>query len=897
MQTGYREHELYGQGLSVLLCESASAQLASDIEALKSSSTPHLNLTLALRSKDGCNRKHPLMAIRLDEPVGSTTAFVLQLLAPCTVDQALHPTGALPSSAVEYRDDSADVAADMLSDSVEQATGIRRELIDSLQLAVFEALAKGAPLGICLERVVSYIEQACPELCASVMLVDDHARCLQVGPAPSLPAEYLKAIDGLAIAEGQGSCGTAAYRGQVMAVDDIATHPYFLAYRELALAAGLRACWSQPIIDVNGQVLGVLAIYRRQPGAPGLEHLALVHRASQFTAIAIRRSRAECALRESEERYRQIFDNSKDALFLVEQAENGQYRHIEVNPMLESLLGVPRSRLLGKTVDELAPPDLALLINSKYRLCFQGGRTLDEELEVELPAGRRTFHTTLVPVKGSYGKVHRVVGISRDITERKRAEQLLHAREEAFRALAENSPDGIARYDRLGRCIFINPALSAALMLEDIDACDADDIQRTFEQFDSEYGCQLRRALRKGEETQALIPWRGRDGQWIFSDVRFVPEFDPVGNVVSVLAVGRDVTALKVAEQQLRALADNSPDLIARCDGTSRVLYINRALAGKLRVKNVDAVLGIPISQAFSDTPEYSRLESAVRRVWTSASGGDLELYLPARNEWHFFRLVPESNADGKLSSVLIVGQDVSSQRMRDASLRESQSMLRELAARRESELEAERKRIAREVHDELGQLLTSLRLNLNLLAREFGSAQPELGSRVRLLCTIVDRTIQSVRDIASTLRPPVLDMGIASALEWLVQRFSADTCLQCSLQLDESIELDEARAIMVFRVVQESLTNVARHAKASSVRVSLRRCGGKCQLCVADDGVGFDPKAYATRRSFGLIGMQERALMMGGKMRLDSAPYRGTRIELNIPLEQECKHDPITTG
>lgn len=233
--------------------------------------------------------------------------------------------------------------------------------------------------------------------------------------------------------------------------------------------------------------------------------------------------------------------------------------------------------------------------------------------------------------------------------------------------------------------------------------------------------------------------------------------------------------------------------------------------------------------------------------------------------------------------SVLAVGRDITW-------LKESDRQLRESRAHREAELEAERKRIAREVHDELGQLLTTLRLNLNLVCRQFGGGSPELSRRIGEMKRLVDRTIGAVRSIATELRPAALDMGISSALEWLADEFSLHTSIRCVLDIDDGIELDEERAIGVFRVAQESLTNVARHSGAKVVELGLQRVAEACRLTVRDDGIGFDP---AGRTGYGLIGMRERALMLGGELMVSSQPRRGTLLQLEIPLVRRPEITP----
>lgn len=232
---------------------------------------------------------------------------------------------------------------------------------------------------------------------------------------------------------------------------------------------------------------------------------------------------------------------------------------------------------------------------------------------------------------------------------------------------------------------------------------------------------------------------------------------------------------------------------------------------------------------------------------------------------------------------LVCVVSDISRLKESEQRLRDIQGQLRNLGVRREAAREDERKRMAREIHDVLGQLLTALRLDVDMLGMEFGAEAPLLLERTAKTLHLVDSTIAIVRNLATALRPSALDMGIVSALEWQAKEFAGRTGIPCSVMVREGdIDLTEEQAIGVFRLVQESLTNVARHARASAVVVNLVRGDGGYWLSVADDGAGFDPAAVG-RTSLGLVGMRERAVALGGELAVHSAPGSGTIIEVNF--------------
>jgi PAS domain S-box-containing protein len=234
--------------------------------------------------------------------------------------------------------------------------------------------------------------------------------------------------------------------------------------------------------------------------------------------------------------------------------------------------------------------------------------------------------------------------------------------------------------------------------------------------------------------------------------------------------------------------------------------------------------------------------------------------------------------------------QDITEMKRHEEELLRSRQLLRELAAHREQIREEERARIAREVHDQLGQYLTALRMDAALLNLSFGADNPELAARVDGMKQTIDTTIGVVRDVATALRPAVLDMGLVSAAEWLLNGFEERSGVLCDLESpsEEDLGLDDARATAAFRILQESLTNIGRHAMANRVRVTIERTGQSLSMLIADDGTGFDPEVVRERKTFGLMGIRERALIFGGEVRIDSRPGAGTSVSIRLPLKQE---------
>ena len=218
--------------------------------------------------------------------------------------------------------------------------------------------------------------------------------------------------------------------------------------------------------------------------------------------------------------------------------------------------------------------------------------------------------------------------------------------------------------------------------------------------------------------------------------------------------------------------------------------------------------------------------------------------------------------------------------------LKKAQDRLRKLSGGIINSQENERTAIARELHDELGQVLTALRMDAVWLRDRLGSTDGKAASRAMNMCDLIDKTISDVRHIATRLRPPVLDdLGLGDALEWYTSEYEKRTGLVCVFSRAALPPLDKSRAITVFRVVQEALTNAARHSEASHVEVALRLEDDALEVRVEDNGRGFDPEAESDRDSLGLAGMRERALLAGGELRIISGPGQGAVVLLRIPL------------
>jgi signal transduction histidine kinase len=235
----------------------------------------------------------------------------------------------------------------------------------------------------------------------------------------------------------------------------------------------------------------------------------------------------------------------------------------------------------------------------------------------------------------------------------------------------------------------------------------------------------------------------------------------------------------------------------------------------------------------------------------------------------------------------LVLAEDVTERQRAERKLRESEEQLRELAGRLQAVREEERTRVSRQLHDELGQALTAMKMDCIWITGRLAGADPKLIERARKSIGLVDETILTVRQLASGLRPGILDLGLQAAIEWQADEFQARSDIACVV--DASVQagiLSKEQETELFRIFQESLTNIARHAGASLVQVTLRQDAVGFQLEVADNGRGIREEEISRRNSLGLLGMRERVSLIGGTFAIHGSPASGTTVRVYVPAQ-----------
>lgn len=474
--------------------------------------------------------------------------------------------------------------------------------------------------------------------------------------------------------------------------------------------------------------------------------------------------------------------------------------------------------------------------------------------------------------------------------------------EEALR-LAQFSLDhstvGILWVNWDSRVRYANQAVAEMLGYETL-------VDRPLQQFDPSLGMDrwlnLWRRVRQQDDAALSFESKCRraDGGWLPVDVtlgflRFREAEYLVVYLTDVTERRRARAALEESEARLKGIAGHVPGLVFRLEQSVPGAPADFAFISE----GSEQLVGYPAATILA--PGFG-IRSLVHPDDLALYHATQDAAIEQASDWHWQgRILTRDGqvrwADIKASARRLGGErvvwdgvvwDISGNKAIELELAESRAQLRKLSAHLESVREEEKARIAREVHDELGQVLTVLKLETSMCELAYAGLDSGLQARLQSMKKLIANLFQLVRDVATALRPPILDAGIASAVEWQARRFEARSQIPCLVQVPEQLPmLSDAKAIGLFRILQEALTNVLRHAQAQTVEVSLEIEHGMLLLRISDDGRGFDVRARRAQ-SFGLVGMRERVLMLGGSLQVDSAPGEGTSLVVRVALDEE---------
>jgi PAS domain S-box-containing protein len=649
------------------------------------------------------------------------------------------------------------------------------------------------------------------------------------------------------------------------------------------------------------------------------------------------------ALTTSEIRYRRLFEMAKDGILILE-ADTG--RITDANPFLQELLGYSHAELLGKRLWEIGPFTDIAASQSAFRKLQSKKYIRYDNLPLETK-GRQHRHVEFI------SNVYNVNGTKviqcniRDITLRRHAEVALALANKKLEGLLNALPLGVAFSDAPAcQRIIGNPTFLSQFEANSEDNLSASAPERNalghkvrhFREGKvvsaSELPMQRASAERRTigpQEFEIELP-SGR--RWI-AEVSATPIRNQQRKVVGIVAVSSDITqrkrlqdALKVSEVRYRRVFETAKDGILILDAVTGQItdanphlqdllgYSRAELLGK-RLWEIGPFRDIKASRgAFRrlQRREYIRYDNLpletkgrqrryvefVSNVYQENGTKVIQCNIRDITPRHLVEMALakaskelEKHVDERTAELLtanrLMKKMLDEGKRSEEKLSNSRERLRALSGRLQSLLEEERTRISREIHDELGQSLTALKLELSLIRRRLVSdGFSDHSAKVHEIEQGASRIIRTVRKIATDLRPGILDeLGVVAAIKWVAKDFQSRTGISCKVSIKGVDKVDTVCATAIFRIVQEALTNVMRHAAASQVIVNLEKKDDLLIVEVRDNGIGIKGERIFDSKSLGLTGIRERVLLLGGKAIISGKPGEGTVVSVTLPFKE----------
>jgi PAS domain S-box-containing protein len=610
--------------------------------------------------------------------------------------------------------------------------------------------------------------------------------------------------------------------------------------------------------------------------------------------------RAEEELRTSEERFRTLVANIPGAVYRCDQDQDWTMRFL--SDAIADICGYPASDFIGNNVRTYASvihPDDRAMVEKAVEINLEDGEPFTIEYRLHDAEGKvRWVYERGIGVREEDGEIQYLDGVIFDITERKRDTKALEKSEANFRSLVEFSPAAVSIL-KGNQLIYVNPAWQQMTGYSDKEAKRLD----PFLIVHSEMREKIKRrtlARSRDEQVPSRYEFKGitKNGEvkWVdFSAVAI--EYD---NEPSILTVGVDITDRKLAEEalqetekKLEAIINHHFQLTGMLDVQGRLI-----MANETALKYLDVAESEVLGKLFWKTPWWSHSKAEQDKLQNAiqiAGKGEFIRYetshLKSNGESRVmdFSINPVIDEEGNVKYLIPEGRDITELKEAEKSLKQSENRLRTLATRLQEVEEAARKDLARELHDQVGQSLTALSINLNILRNQLPpDTLKQLGKRLNDSIELVEETTVTIRDVMAELRPSVLDdYGLTAALRWYGERFSDRTGIAINFKMEEpSSRLAEKDESVLFRITQEALTNIAKHANASELVLSFEESDSRFRLIIADNGKGFDYSAFSrpgVGTGWGILNMQERIQALGGNFRIDSEPGKGTSVIIEI--------------
>ncbi len=704
------------------------------------------------------------------------------------------------------------------------------------------------------------------------------------------------------VPEGQGPSGTSIAEGKTVICNDIETDPKMGIWKIPAIKRKYHSSIGLPIKKF-GKVIGAFSLYSVTKNFFDEEEIALLEGATRNISFALEvlekgalQKKAEEELIKSSRQFKSLVENIS-GVYWVNNLDT--YETVYISPSYEAIWGRKCEDLYRNPSDfinAVHADDKEMLLEAYQNIAA----TLRTNITYRIirPEGTIRWISVKTNVVAENDGTKLEYGYAEDITERKMVESELAESENRLKTILQNEPECVQVMDKYGHLLDMNPAGIAMIEADNLQMVKGKKIVSIIKEPYRATFTKLVENVFEGKHGKMEFEITALKGTSRWMDIHAVPLRNADGKIISLLGVTRDITNRRIAQENEKQLTEkllkgaeiahfgfidwnllnNQMSLSQQVNDIyglaqeylDSLTFLNEIVhPGDVKLVNENLGLAIQGLKEYNIDHRVVRPDSSVR--WVNARA---ELY---------------KDETGKPVRLFGTVLDITEHKNAELQIKTYNEQLSLLTAHLQGIREEERTRIGREIHDELGQQLTAIKMDVAWIYKNTVDKKDAITSKLKNIIELLNGSNQSVRKILNELRPATLDnYGLPEAMEWHIKQFTASTNIPVNITLPEpDLKLHEDLATGIFRIFQESLTNIMRYAKAKKVLISLNVIGDIITMNIEDDGVGFNMGAVENRKTFGILGMRERVRSLKGQFEINSARGKGTKISVSLPYRK----------
>lgn len=676
--------------------------------------------------------------------------------------------------------------------------------------------------------------------------------------------------------------------------NDVENDVELIKWKKSTLDKGFRSFATFPI-EVRDKVVAVYNIYSKNKDSFGKKETELLLEMTEDISFALEYLDLENERQVIEERYRNI----------VEKAPIGIFTMLDsiityINPEGYKMLGSDSYKeVIGRNVNDIVHPSFRKIAYER-RIMLENGQPTNELEEKFLKINDDVIEVMVSAIPYQHDGKKGAQVFFRDLTEQKKVQKEINETNERFKLITKATNDALWDWDLDTNMIWRNEGF------KDLFGYKNDEIEKGIESWIERIADNDRNRIKNGILKAIELKhdfwfdeysFLKKDGSYayVFNRGYILKNSDDkpyrmVGSMIDITFRRKMEEELKASEEKWRSLFEYTPSIIFTINKDYKVTSINRSLSNRYKVNEILGKSGFELIH----NDEYERVKKIIDNVFESKEASSFTVRSIETGESGYYftvQAVPRIKND-ITEGITLIATDITEKILAEEKIKESNESLHALAAHLQTVREEERTMISREIHDQLGQELTALKMDIAFLGRKIEKAKvepdwDEIQNGLRSMTEITDQTINSVRRIARELRPDILDkLGLREAIEWQAEEFSKRTGIDSIVSISPGeIDLKVELNTTVFRIVQESLTNVARHSGATRSKIGLTINKNFIYLSIEDNGRGITEDEIKNSKSLGLVGIKERVYSVNGKLSIFGSKEEGTKLKIIIPL------------